>query len=60
MPELLYFGYLIGFLIQYLIIEKKAELKGILETILFITFAVIPTFFFMIESSKHEKILKDI
>jgi NADH:ubiquinone oxidoreductase subunit 2 (subunit N) len=47
-------------MIQYLIIEKRAELKGIIETILFITFVIIPSFFTKIKSTKHEEILNDI
>ena len=58
-PELLYFSYLIYFIIQYLIIEKNAELKGIFETILVILI-LIQSFFSKIINTKHEEILNNI
>jgi NADH-quinone oxidoreductase subunit N len=59
-PELLYFVYIIYFIIQYLIIEKEAILKSILETIIFLTFALIPTFYSIIENYKNKLLLKNI
>jgi NADH-quinone oxidoreductase subunit N len=59
-PELLYFVYIIYFIIQYLIIEKGAILKSILETIIFLTFALIPTFYSIIENYKNKLLLKNI
>jgi len=61
-PEILYFGYIILFIIQYLIMEKEAKLKGILETIIFLTFVVIPSFYNMIErySKGNEKFIENI
>jgi hypothetical protein len=57
MPEILYFFFIIFFLIQYLIIEKEAVFKGILETIIFLTFILIPAFYSMIDSYKNRNIL---
>jgi len=61
-PEILYFVYIILFIIQYLIMEKEAKLKGILETIIFLTFVLIPSFYNMIEtySKGKEKIIENI
>jgi NADH-quinone oxidoreductase subunit N len=60
MPELLYFAYIILFIIQYLIIEKEAIFKGILETIIFLTFVLIPAFYSMIETHKNKLLLENI
>jgi hypothetical protein len=60
MPELLYFAYIILFIIQYLIIEKEAIFKGVLETIIFLTFVLIPAFYSMIETYKNKLLLENI
>jgi len=61
-PEILYFGYIILFIIQYLIIEKEAKLKGILETIIFLSFVLIPSFYNMIERYRkgNEEIIENV
>jgi len=44
-----------------LIIEKEAKFKGILETIIFLTFVLVPSFYDMIDVYKNNKqILENI
>ena len=44
-----------------MIIEKEAKFKGILETIIFLTFVLVPSFYDMIDVYKNNKqILENI
>jgi len=60
-PEFLYFLYIIYFIIHYLIVEKEAKFKGILETIIFLSFVLVPSFYDMIDVYKNNgKIIENI